>query len=189
VHARALVATIALVASGSPPLLGMVMGLVGSTATTQPVCPDDALGLVRAYLSLDTLGVGLSTTSRDSSRLDTLGTEVFEETPDESLVVTAFKLTCLFASADSVILRLETRSAGTIKWDTAGRRQYKIFVPETRTSIGYPAVVMRGHRWKILGPVDATNVSPAAALRLFANLTDGSRRALQRLVGRPSPGP
>jgi len=143
-----------------------------------------ALAVVRAYLTADTLGVGLSADSRDSSQIDTLGTEHFEEAPDRAYVITAFKVSCLFATTDSVVLRLQSWTAGTIDWDTVGSRLHKIFIPDSGTSIGYPTVVKRANRWKMLGPIDATDVSPAIALTRFTNLTDESRRALKRLVDR-----
>jgi hypothetical protein len=107
---------------------------------TQVRCPADAFAVVRAYLTADTLGVGLSARSRDSSQIDTLGTEHFEEAPDRAYVITAFELSCLLATTDSAVFRLESWRAGTIDWDTVGSRSYKIFIPDSGTSIGYPIV-------------------------------------------------
>jgi hypothetical protein len=163
--------------------------LPGASTSTPPqaACPDDASKVVRALLTADTLGVGLSADSRDSSQIDSLTTGRFQGAPDEASVVTGFRLSCLFAATDSVIMRLEARVAGTITWDTTGRRYYKIFVADSRISVGYPEVVKRAGGWKVVGPWAATDVSPATALAQFTTLTEESRRALRRLLGRRSP--
>ncbi len=159
-----------------------------STSTPQqPACPDDASKVVRALMTADTLGVGLSTNSRDSSQIDTLTTGRYQGAPDEASVITGFGFSCIFAATDSVIIRLEARVAGKITWDTTGPRHYKIFTYDPRIEVGYPEVVKRNNRWKVVGPWAATDVSLATALAQFTNLTDESRRALRRLLDRRSP--
>ena len=158
-------------------------------ASQEAVCPDDAAAVIRELLTADTLGVGLSAASRDSSQIDTLVTERFAEAPDMTYVITAFKLSCLFSARDSVIMRVETWHAGTIQWDDTGPRYLKVFIPEPRTTFGYATLVRRATGWKLLGPYAAISVSPGTALARFTNLTDESRRGLKRLIRRRSTAP
>ncbi len=134
-------------------------------------------------MTADSLGVGTSGASIDSSRIDTLTTSRFEGAPDVSGVVLTYQLSCLFAAPDSVILRIRVKWAGRIE----PHDDHESFVSDTSTTLGYPEIVKRNGRWMFAGPFAANNVSPAAALRRFASSLDPEgRRALARLADDPS---
>ena len=159
--------------------------LVGGLGDVQPPlrdsCAAGALQVANALTTTDTLGVGTSTASRDSSRIDTLTTAHFEGAPDVSYVVVGYSFSCLFAGRDSVILRVTAWHAGRIE----PNGDYETFVQDSATAIGYMELVTRAHHWKHKGPFAANNVSPAAALRRFKDSLDpDSRMALAHLVGR-----
>src|SRR5579864_1528732 len=99
------------------PILGAVLALTSSLPQAQAFlrsdsCPPAALALANTVMVAETIGVGLSSVSRDSSRIDTLATERLEGGLDISYVMLNYQLTCLFATADSVILRLTSTTAG-----------------------------------------------------------------------------
>jgi hypothetical protein len=129
----------------------------------------------------ETLGVGLSSAWRDSSKVDTLATNLLEGGTDISYVTLSYQLTCLFASPDSVILRLRSRIAGRIE----PQDDHEAFVYDTSTSTGYPELVKRARQWRWKGPISAVAPSPAAALRRYGRALDAnSRQVLARLAAR-----
>jgi hypothetical protein len=167
-------------------MLNIVL-LLGSLSGAQPpvsdTCAAGTFQVANALMSADTIGVGTSAASRDSSRIDTLTTERFEGAPDVSYVVLSYSLSCLFGSPDSVILRITSRQAGRIE----PNGDHEGFVRDPATTVGYMEVVTRSRHWKLKGPFAAVGVSPAAALRRFKDSLDpDSRKALAELARRRS---
>jgi len=165
-------------------MLNVVL-FVGTLAAARPpvadTCPAGAFRVVNALMTADTLGVGVSAASRDSSRIDTLTTERFEGAPDVSHVVLSYRLSCVFAAPDSVILGITSRHAGRIE----PNGDHESFVRDTATTVSYMEVVTRARHWKLKGPFAAVGASPAAALRRFKDSLDSdSRKALAQLVGK-----
>lgn len=150
----------------------------------QTNCPRRAWDVIRALLSADTLGVGVSSASEDSSRIDTLVTSLYAGAPDVAYVVTGFSLSCVYSRRDSVSVRVETQKAGRIMPDTAGS-DHAIFVADSTKTVGYVDAVRHSGRWRVIGPYAPVWVSPAAALRRFDWLSADSRRALEALLRRP----
>ncbi len=162
-----------------------VLLLLGSLGVAQPrmsdTCAAGAFRVANALLTADTVGVGTSAASRDSSQIDTLTTGRFEGAPDVFYVVLSYSLSCLFAAPDSVIVRITSRGAGSI--EPNGNQE--TFVHDTVTTVGYMELVTRSHHWRLKGPFAAVSVSPAAALRHFKDSLDpDGRQALALLVGR-----
>jgi hypothetical protein len=151
---------------------------VYSSISPADTCPAATFQVMNSLMTADSLGVGTSSDSRDSSRIDTLTTERDESAPDISSVILSYHVTCLFASPDSVILRIRSKWAGRIEPGND-----PAFVAETSSTLGYADIVKRSGRWKFAGPFAASSVSPAAALRRFASSLDAkSSRALARLA-------
>ena len=162
----------------------VVIALGPSPSQRRPIaddtCPAAAFEVMNLLMTADSLGVGTSGASIDSSRIDTVTTDRFEGAPDVSGVILTYQLTCLFAAPDSVILRIRSTWAGRIE-----PGNHPAFVAETSSTLGYADIVKREGRWKLAGPFAANDVSPAAALRRFADdLDPDSRRALARLAAR-----
>jgi len=170
------------------PDLVLLAGVLSATITGSQVsgpnwlpddtCPPSAFRVADALMTADTLGVGVSAASRDSSGIDTLTTKPgFPH--DVSFVQLTYRITCVFATPDSVILRITSRYAGWI----APLEDHEGVARDTGTTVHYWDVVKREDRWKVKGSFSALDLSPAAALRRFGGALDQrSRKALAQLI-------
>ena len=135
-------------------------------ATKPPAsCPDSAISALRAYVTLDSSGARLSSSSYQSSGIRRLVDWDEEPGYDESRVVVSWGVRCLTSTHDFTVALLTLHSLGTITASPSGDAHQ--FIPAVDTVSWEVALQRKRARWVILAPLWSPAISVSTAQRSF----------------------
>ena len=146
-------------------LLRLAAPHTGAASAPQASCPDSAINTLRAYLTLDSSGARLSSSSWQSSGIRRLVDWEDEPGYDDFWVVAGWQVHCLTSTHNFTVALLTIHSLGTITASASGDAHQ--FIPAADTVSLEVALQRKRARWVILAPLWRPAISVPTARRSF----------------------